>query len=187
MDDTAAIARAELTACLHRITTGDHAALEMLYRRTCAKLFGICKRILDDHEAAEDVLQEVYVIVWRKAAQFDAAQGVSPITWLAVIARNRALDRARAQPRRFAPLEAAAEIPDRAVPADDVLAAAAQGTALARCLDALDARAASAIRQAFFGGSTYQTLAASAGMPLATMKSLIRRALLQLRSCLGHD
>ena len=61
---------------------------------TSAKLFGVCLRILNDRSEAEDVLQEVYITVWRKAGGFDASRS-SPITWLVAIARNRAIDRPR--------------------------------------------------------------------------------------------
>jgi RNA polymerase sigma-70 factor (ECF subfamily) len=186
MDDNAAIAQAELTACLGRVAAGDAAALDFLYQRTAAKLFGICKRILPDGNSAEDVLQEVFLLVWRKAGQFDQSRGVSPITWLAAIARNRALDRLRGRAQGFAGLDAAAEMADARPLADAALEAAERSRRLEACLSALDARAREAIRSAFFGGETYQRLAAKAAMPLATMKSLIRRGLLQLKACMEH-
>jgi RNA polymerase sigma-70 factor (ECF subfamily) len=177
-------ARAALTACLHRISLGDRAALEQLYHATSAKLFGLVKRILGESGAAEDVLQEVFLAVWKKAGQFEPGLGVSPITWLAAIARNRALDRLRAGKRRLAPLEAAAEMADPAPGADVGLEMRESQARLADCLAGLDERAQGAIREAFFGGHTYATLAAKADMKLASMKSLIRRGLIQLRKCL---
>jgi len=174
----------EARAALHRIAQGDRAALADLYRRTAAKLFAICLRILNDRSQAEDVLQEVYLNVWTKAAQFDANRGVSPITWLAAIARNRALDRLRATGRRFAALGEAAEIPDPAPPADALFERAESSQRLADCLGRLDERTAGAIRAAFFGGFTYEALAKRAAMPLGSMKSLIRRGLMRLKTCL---
>ncbi len=129
-------------------------------------------------------MQEVYVTVWHKAGQFDAGRGSSPITWLAAIARNRALDRLRAKPRRVASLDEASRLPDPAPAADAAMMTRQASQSLANCLAQLDERAASAIRAAFFGGQTYDTLAASAGMPLGSMKSLIRRGLLRLKQCL---
>jgi RNA polymerase sigma-70 factor (ECF subfamily) len=184
MDSDATIARAELNACLARIAARDHAALAYLYRRTSAKLFGICKRILSDTAAAEDVLQEVFLIVWNKAGQFDPAREISPITWLAAITRNRALDKLRAGARAFSPMDDAAAIADTLPLADDLLEIARRGARLNACLDGLDERAAAAIKGAFFGGLTYQSLAERGNMPLATMKSLVRRALLRLKACL---
>ena len=87
--------RSLIAAALARIPGGDQAALQTVYRLTSAKLFGVALRILGERSEAEDVLQEVYVTVWRKAADFDAARA-SPMTWLIAIARNRAIDRLRA-------------------------------------------------------------------------------------------
>ena len=184
MDDAASLARAELVACLARIAEADHAALEYLYERTSAKLFGICKRILSDTAAAEDVLQDVFLIVWNQARQFDPARGVSPITWLATITRTRALDRLRARTPALRPMDEAAQVADMRPLADSEIEAGERHARLHACLAALDERAGSAIQQAFFGGQTYQALATRANIPLATMKSLVRRALLQLKSCL---
>ena len=86
--------RALLAAALARIPGGDSAALQTVYRLTCAKLFGVCLRILGNQAEAEDVLQEIYLTVWRKAGDFDAARA-SPMTWLIAIARNRAIARLR--------------------------------------------------------------------------------------------
>ena len=105
--------RRQLVAAINRVAGGDRAALRLVYSETSAKLFGVCLRILGDRSEAEDVLQDVYLTVWRKAASFD--EGVaSPITWLVAIARNRSIDRLRssAASRAHAPLEAAAEVPD---------------------------------------------------------------------------
>src|SRR5688572_31461732 len=82
-------ARSQLAAALVRAGSGDRAALRLVYQNTSAKLFGVCLRILNDRSEAEDVLQEVYVTVWRKAAAYDPGRA-SPITWLVAIARNRA-------------------------------------------------------------------------------------------------
>src|SRR5581483_9466204 len=114
--------RSLLIATLARIPLGDRAALQTVYRLTSAKLFGVCLRILGERADAEDVLQEVYVTVWRKAADFDPVKA-SPMTWLIAIARNRAIDRLRAdkQGRRMEPIDAAAEVPDSGVRADAAL------------------------------------------------------------------
>ena len=176
--------RAELISCLLRISTGERAALDELYRRTSAKLFAVCTRILIDRAEAEDVLQEVFLTVWNKAAQFDVERGLSPMTWLMSITRNRALDRLRARKQRFGGLDDAAEIPDLAPLADAALAARQSAERLTACLQELDARAGDAIRAAFFGGETYERLAKAAAIPLGSMKSLIRRGLMRLKACL---
>ena len=157
----------------------------MVYQDTSAKLFGVCLRILKDRSEAEDVLQDVYVTVWRKAARFDAGRA-SPITWLVAIARNRAIDRLRASAvsRRMEPIEAADAVSDPAPVAAARVELAQQQQRLARCLEELEARHSAAIRAAFLDGATYEELAAHMNVPLGTMKSWIRRGLLKLRACL---
>jgi len=100
--------RKQLSAALYRVARGDRPALRLVYDMTAAKLFGVCLRILNDRSEAEDVLQDVYLTVWRKAASFDEARA-SPITWLVAIARNRAIDRLRSGgvSRLSEPIEAA--------------------------------------------------------------------------------
>jgi RNA polymerase sigma-70 factor (ECF subfamily) len=178
-------ARSQLAAALVRVAAGDRAALRMVYQDTAAKLFGVCLRILNDRSEAEDLLQEVYVTVWRKAASFDPERA-SPITWLVTIARNRAIDRLRAGAGkgRMEPIEAADAVSDPAPAAIERVEAAEVQQRLARCLDELEARQHTAIRAAFLDGATYEDLARRMGVPLGTMKSLIRRGLLKLRACL---
>jgi RNA polymerase sigma-70 factor (ECF subfamily) len=177
--------RAQLAAALVRAGGGDRAALRVVYEDTSAKLFGICLRILNDRSEAEDVLQEVYVTVWRKAAGFDPGRA-SPMTWLVAIARNRAIDRLRsaAVRRRMEPIEAADAVSDPSPAAVDRVELAQQHQRLAGCLEELEARHAAAIRAAFLDGVTYEELAARMNVPLGTMKSWIRRGLLKLRACL---
>src|SRR5882757_2265220 len=177
--------RSLIVAALVRIPAGDRAALQTVYRLTSAKLFGVCLRILGERSEAEDVLQEVYVTVWRKAADFDAARA-SPMTWLIAIARNRAIDRLRAtkHSRHIDPIEAADDVADGAPAADRALEGAQDHARLHTCLDALEARERAALRGAFFDGNTYEDLAARMSVPLGTMKSWIRRAMIKLKSCL---
>lgn len=177
--------RSQLAAALVRVASGDRAALRIVYQDTSAKLFGVCLRILKDRSEAEDVLQDVYVTVWRKAGTFDPGRA-SPITWLVAIARNRAIDRLRASAvsRRLEPIESAEAVNDPAPAAVERVELAQQQQRLARCLDELEARHASAIRAAFLDGATYEELAARMSVPLGTMKSWIRRGLLKLRTCL---
>ncbi len=177
--------RTELVAALARVAGGERAALKIVYQGTSAKLFGVCLRILNDRGEAEDVLQEVYVTVWRKAASFDPARA-SPITWMVAIARNRSIDRLRAVAggRRMDPIDAAEEVRDPAPAAVELVEAAQQSTRLGLCLEQLEPRQSTAIRSAFLDGNTYEELAERMKVPLGTMKSWIRRGLLKLRDCL---
>jgi len=183
MDQDAA--RQQLVAALARVAGGDRAALRLVYRDTSAKLFGICLRILRDQGEAEDVLQEVYLTVWRRAAAFDP-QRASPITWLVAIARNRAIDRLRstAAARLARPVDEALELGDDAPSALERVESEQQRQRLMDCLGELEPQHAAAIRSAFLDGATYEALAARMNVPLGTMKSWIRRSLIKLRACL---
>jgi len=175
-----------LAQSLAAVGSGDRAAFERVYRATSRKLFGICLRLMADRDEAEDVLQEVYATVWRKADQFDPGRA-SAITWLAMIARNKAIDRLRAAPAgatRNAPLEWADEIADPAPSPQRITEQSTDHARLDGCMQQLDSRRRSLIRTAFFDGATYEELAARVGSPLGSVKSWIRRGLLQLRACL---
>ncbi|TKD51251.1 sigma-70 family RNA polymerase sigma factor [Sphingomonas baiyangensis] len=172
-------ARHELSDELARVGAGDCAAMKRVYDRTSGKLFGICLRVLHDREAAEDALQEVYLKVWHHARAFDRERA-SPITWMCAVARNTAIDWRRGS-ERGAVHAAALHDGTPQVGGDtdaDIL--------LRQCMDQLDERQHASIRSAFFDGYTYAELADRAAVPLATMKSWIRRGLERLRKCLDH-
>jgi RNA polymerase sigma-70 factor (ECF subfamily) len=170
---------------LAQVALGNRAAFESLYHGTCDRLFGICVRVLNERAEAEEALQEVFTSVWRKAAQFDASKA-SAMAWLGMMARNKSIDRLRALPLRnkLSPLELAADIADPGASPLAQTEALAEGDRLSDCLEQLEPRRRSLIREAFFGGFTYEELAARAQAPLGSIKSWIRRGLLQLRACL---
>ncbi len=177
--------RQGLVDALGRVANGDQVALQQVYKQTSAKLFGICLRILGDPSEAEDALQDIYVVVWRKAGSFDPARGVSPITWLAALARNRAIDRLRGSKAHLnRPIETVAETPDNAPLAEGMLVEADTHSRMNGCIGELEPDIAAYIRAAFFDGHTYATLAERAGAPLGTMKSWVRRALMRLKACM---
>lgn len=173
----------ELVELLGAVAGGDRSALAAVYARTSAKLYGICLRLMESDADAQDVLHDAYLTVWRKADRFDPSKA-SPITWLAVITRNKAIDRLRQRRAPADPDSAAAEIPDDGPSALDVIVGDQERERLARCLGQLDERARKMIRSAFFRGVTYAELAAEEDVPLGTMKSWIRRGLISLRGCL---
>jgi RNA polymerase sigma factor (sigma-70 family) len=162
----------------------DRAAFRELYRLTSAKLFGITLRICGDRQAAEDVLHDVYLTIWKRAGAYEPSRA-SPITWLATIARNRAIDWRRAQTiRRTTPLDDTQPIVDTRPSALEALSADQDAHLLHDCLDTLEDRQRESIRTAFFDGLTYAQLAERQNTPLGTVKSWVRRGLMKLRECL---
>lgn len=189
MNDTSVLERQaaadSVDALLARVATGDQLAFEALYRSTSGKLLGICLRVLTDRAEAEDVLQDVYVTVWNKAGQFDATRARA-VTWMGTIARNRAIDRLRAlpAPATRASIDVAEAAHDPA-PSPSVQAeAATEHARLDDCIEQLEPRRKTLIRTAFFDGATYEELATRSGSPLGSVKSWIRRGLMQLKACL---
>lgn len=176
--------RAELVAALHLAAVGDAQGLRHVYDLTSAKLFGICLRISGDRQAAEDILQDVYVKVWRRAAAFDAERA-SPISWLATIAHNAAIDWRRAHPERLMDDDRLTAVADEAPLADAKLEKDEAHRRLLSCLDGLEPGQSAAIRRAYLDGMTYQQYAEETGTPLGTIKSWIRRGMQKLKMCLG--
>ena len=173
----------ELAKLMASIAAGDRAAFRALYERTSAKLYGICLRLLGTEAEAQEVLQDAFVTVWRSAARFDPARA-SAITWLSVVARNKAIDRLRQRRPAGEDIDAAAEVPDDSPLATAVIEQEDDARRLAHCLEQLEDRSRAMIRAAFFDGASYPELAEREGVPLGTMKSWIRRGLLRLRGCL---
>lgn len=164
---------------------GDRAALQDVYRRTAAKLYGVALRIFPDGDEADDVLQEAFVNIWQRAGSFDPARA-SPITWLVALTRNRAIDRLRARGRRIAaPIELATEIADDRPDAEACLIAEEGQARIRGCIETLNADDARLVRTAFFEGATYAEIAERARTPLNTIKTRMRRALIKLRACLA--
>lgn len=188
MDGTGTVSQAsggkdELVSLLQAIARGDRQSFAALYERTSAKLYGICLRLLGGEAEAQEVLQEAYVTVWQRADRFDPAKA-SPITWLAVLARNKAIDRLRRSELNAGPLDLASQVEDESPSAFELVADAQNESRLRHCLDELEDRPRAMIRAAFLDGTSYPQLAEREGVPLPTMKSWIRRGLQRLRGCL---
>ena len=171
-----------LEPLLHRIARRDRAAFAALYAQAAPKLFGIALRIMRQRELAEEVLQESFVTVWERAADFDPARG-SPIGWLTVIVRHCAIDQLRrssARPEsRSAPEEALS-----ALVSPDSADTGAELRALQRCLDELDEAPRRAVLLAYCYGLTRDELAVQLAVPIGTVKSWLRRSLERLQRCL---
>jgi len=174
-----------IESLLGRVVLRDRRAFGLLYQRTSAKLFGVCLRILNDRAEAEEALQEAYVKIWRNAGQY-APSKAAAISWMAAIARNQSIDKLRKRRPKADDVSAAADIQDDRPSPESQVVAAADRRRLHDCLDELEGSHAAAIRDAYFGGFTYEELAQRNGMPLGTMKSWIRRSLAKLRNCLDR-
>lgn len=177
------VARDSLTADLRRVGDGDVQAFIRVYNATSRKLFGIVVRILGRDELAAEVLQEVYLKVWQRAREFDPAQA-SPITWLATIARNRALDEARR--RQVGSIEDMPEVLE--MPSEEDVAggllARDEMHRLAECLDRLDAPRRDLVRLVYFEGLSRESAAERIGHSVSTVKTWLRQGLAQLKGCL---
>ncbi len=172
-----------LNKVLIAIAGGDSAAFESLYHSTSAKLFGICLRVLPQRAEAEEVLQEVFIGIWRKAEQFDATRA-SAMTWLSMMTRNKAIDRLRANAGLRAQTAIELDEIEGDSSASEVAETAENQQRIEICLNELEAPRRSLIRTAFFEGATYEELAERSGNPLGTVKSWIRRSLVKLKACL---
>jgi RNA polymerase sigma-70 factor (ECF subfamily) len=183
--DTADADRDHLRSLLRATAGGDRTAFEDLYARTSAKLFGICLRILSERTQAEEALQDVYLAIWHKAGMYDGDRA-SPITWLAMIARNKSIDHLRANKgeRMTQPIDLVAEIADDGASVSDLAAAHADNRRLRACFEELSGEQRKVIHTAFFEGCTYDEIATRSDTPLGTVKSWIRRGLLKLKDCL---
>ena len=179
--------REELNQLLHQTGREDQKAFAELYKRTSSKLFGVCLRMVRDRSEAEEVLQETYTTVWRRASSFDAAKA-SAITWLITLSRNKAIDRLRQhrEEQLDDPFKLDALVDDQPSPAAGA-ETSQEYQRLERCLGELEPEKQSSVREAFFTGATYNELAARCKVPLGTMKSWIRRSLMQLRTCLDQS
>ena len=178
--------RDELNQLLSQTGRSDNKAFAELYKRTSSMLFGVCLRMLRDRGAAEEVLQETYTTVWRRAAGFDAKKG-SATTWLMTLSRNKAIDRLRQHREELLDDSSALDnaVDGQPEPASDA-EASQEYRRLQHCLGELEPQQRDSVREAFFSGATYNELAIRCKVPLGTMKSWIRRSLMQLRTCLDQ-
>ncbi len=167
---------------------GDRAAFRLLYERTAAKLFGVCLRVLNDRALAEEALQDVFMKVWHRAGQY-RVNGFSPMTWLITLARNASIDRLRrrnAGNRKVEPIDAVDLLADPAPGPAQQAEARSEAQALAACMAELPPERAEMVRRAYLEGATYTELATATGTKLNTVRTWLRRSLMQLRECLSR-
>ena len=174
----------ELVWLLGAVARGDEAAFERLYGATRAKLYGVLLRILGRPALAEEVMEETYLKVWEIADQFDPATA-SPITWMVAMARNRAIDIVRK--RGDVPIDEEPEAPEPAAEAPAPLARREMTAELKRllsCLGRLDPEKQRIVLLAYYSGWSRDQLAAKLDIPVNTIKTWLRRSLLEIRECM---
>ena len=176
---------ADLRMFLDGTARGDRAAFERLYVATRAKLYGVALRILKRRDLADEVIQETYLKIWGSAGSFDPALA-SPITWMVTIARNRAIDLVRK--RSEASLEEEPQAMDVAAEIPNPLAARELGEDLKRlmeCVRRLDKDRKEMVLLAYYNGLSREQLASKFDKPVNTIKTWLRRSLIEIRECLG--
>ena len=179
-------AQASDVELLHSVARRDELALGLIYDRYRLILFGLMVRILNSREEAEDVLQEVFLQVWRRAADFDERRG-RPFTWLITLARSRGIDRLRLLGARHrltvsAAQDAAEEISDAA---NDTFQSE-QREIVARALAELSEEQRRILLLAYFEGLTQSEIAKKLDTPLGTVKTRMRSGMIKLRELLGE-
>ena len=191
----AAADEARLREWIAAVVRHDQAALAALYETMVGRVYGLALRIVRDVRTAEEVAEDTFWQIWRQAPRFDAERG-SAMAWIMTIARSRALDALRrADPAECR--EDAADLADSADVADcaagglssrddpqDLLSAVQQGHRLHAALARLEPLPRQLVALAFFRGLSHEEIAGQTGLPLGTVKSHIRRALIRLRDLL---
>ena len=172
-------------ALLKAIAARDEAALAQLYDRYRVILFGLLMRILNNREEAEDVLQEVFLQVWRKAEDFDESRG-RPFTWLVTLGRSRGIDRLRTLASRERVAEAGArEVADEISDAATDAFKSEQRGLVSDALAKLPDEQKRPIMLAYFDGLTQSEIATRLGAPLGTVKTRMRTGMQRLRELLA--
>ena len=168
-------------ALVAAIRSGNQEAMAALYDRYSSVVYPVALRVLQNTSAAEDVLQDIFLQLWRNPAAFDASRG-NMAAWLAVIARHRAIDalRRRKPEDDFENVVLSVQ-PDLALDADRARAM----TKVREAFDAMSPSQRSALEMAYFEGLTHAEIAQKTGEPLGTIKTRIRTALLSLRKVLA--
>ncbi len=176
-----------LATLLAEVASGDKSAFARLYGLTSRKLFGVALRILRDRAAAEDIVQEVYVRIWRNAASFDVNLA-APISWMASIVRHCAIDSLRKQ--KLATVEFCDEsarveagTPD---PAEEIDMAQRRAIAFA-AIRKMDPAKRDLILLAYFREQSRDNLGKALGMPTGTVKTNLRRSLIELRQSMETE
>ena len=174
---------ADIDVLMSKVARGDARAFEALYDELSSAVFGLARRVVRDPARAEDVTQEVFLEVWRKAARYDRALG-TPRTWVLTIAHRRAVDAVRRsesqkrQDNHGVPDEVVHDQPGEALLREE------EHRAVQGCLETLTELQLESVRLAYFNGYTYNEVATILDKPLPTIKTRMRDGLIRLRDCL---
>lgn len=166
-----------------RVARGDRAAFDELYDHVSGAVYGVARRVVRDPARAEDVSQDVFLDVWRKAPSFDATRG-SAKTWIMTIAHRRAVDAVRRnESQKKYDGQAVVDEVSHDEPADALIAGEEHGT-VRECLETLTELQLESVRLAYYNGYTYSEVATLLDKPLPTIKTRMRDGLIRLRDCL---
>ena len=176
---------------IERISEGDRASFDELYRRTSTLLYSVALGVVNHHDIAQDIVQDVFVQVWERAASYDASKGKAS-TWLITLTRNKSIDRLRSVNRRQRLNSDFEEQGKTDVHFDDrnslVDAMRAERAATIRtAISKLTADQKAAIELAFFDDMPYPVVAQRLSVPLGTIKARIRRGMIKLQDLLNPE
>jgi RNA polymerase sigma-70 factor, ECF subfamily len=167
-----------------RIAEGDDSAFTVLYERFSASLYGMAFRMMHDAKEAEDVLQEGFTYIWRKAASYDSSRS-SPFAWAVMVVRNKAIDRLRVRRRlerlRDKVTNEGTYYQEKDETSADEPSLRERGALVRSALQQIPQEQRQALELSFFGGLTHEQIAERLATPLGTIKARIRRGLLRLR------
>lgn len=173
----------DVSELLGRVSRGDSAAFAGLYDALCGPVYGLARRVVRDPERAEDVAQEVFLEVWRKAPTYEPSRGTAK-TWVLTIAHRRAVDAVRRN-------EASRKYEARTVVDDvqhdspaDALLEREERQRVRNCLETLTDLQLESVQLAYFNGYTYSEVATLLDKPLPTIKTRMRDGLIRLRDCM---
>jgi RNA polymerase sigma-70 factor (ECF subfamily) len=165
----------------------DLSTLRTLYRACSGRMMAVALHLLRDRHEAEDVVQESFLELWRRAPAYDTSRG-SPEAWAIVIARSRALDRIRARGSARRAEERAGDQPPAHAPLPlEHAEASERRTRVRAALSSLPEAQRQAIELAFFAGLTQTEIAERVGEPLGTVKTRLRLAMEKLAALLGEE
>jgi len=179
----------DLHKLLARIVLRDRAALRTLYDAVSPSLFGVAIRIVNRRDRAEEVLQDAFINIWNKAADYDSAVS-RPMTWMTAIVRNRALDELRRETRNVTQslddegLASAGDTEDSRPNPLELLEQAADSLRIRGCLDAIDGPQRQCLALAYYHGLSHFELAQRMGSPIGSVKVWLRRGLQRMKRCL---